>query len=108
MAGPGHGVVETRGYNLEISVGTMTPIVTQVESLPEPLQAAPCWPLAAVALPWLLGFAHARATHFSVAIGAVVAYLALIEPYLQYDATHLAPSAQDNVPGNVSEQSPGR
>src|SRR5262249_28876585 len=60
-----------------------------------------------VASPWLLGFAHARATHFSVAIGAAVAYLALIELYLQYDATHVAPSAQDNVSGNVSRRAPG-
>ena len=54
-----------------------------------------------VASPWLLGFAHARATHFSVAIGAAVAYLALIELYLQYDATHFAPSAQDNGQGKL-------
>jgi hypothetical protein len=50
-----------------------------------------------VASPWILGFAHARATHFSVAIGAAVAYLALLELWLQYDATHFARSAQDNV-----------
>lgn len=61
-----------------------------------------------VASPWLLGFAHARATHFSVAIGAAVAYLALIELYLQYDATHFASSAQDDVASNASGHSPGR
>jgi hypothetical protein len=50
-----------------------------------------------VASPWPLGFAHVPAMHFSVAIGAAVAYLAAIELFLQYDATHFARSAQDNV-----------
>lgn len=53
-----------------------------------------------IASPWLLGFAHARATHFSVAIGAAVAYLALIELWLQYDAAHFPPSVQDGIPGH--------
>lgn len=53
-----------------------------------------------VASPWVLGFAPARATPFSVAIGAAVAYLALLELWLQYDATHFARSAQDNVTGS--------
>lgn len=52
-----------------------------------------------VASPWVLGFAHARATHFSVAIGAAVAYLALIELWLQYDAKHFGRSPQDSVSG---------
>ncbi len=54
-----------------------------------------------VASPWILGFAHARATHFSVAIGAAVAYLALIELWLQYDATHFARPTRDNVSGGL-------
>ncbi len=52
-----------------------------------------------VASPWVLGFAHARATHFSVAIGAAVGYLALIELWLQYDATHFGQSTQNSVSG---------
>lgn len=53
-----------------------------------------------VASPWVLGFAHARATPFSVAIGGAVAYLALLELWLQYDAAHFSRSAQDNVSGS--------
>jgi hypothetical protein len=47
--------------------------------------------------PWLLGFTHTRAMHFSIAIGAMVAYFALIELWLRYDAAHFGPSAQDHV-----------
>jgi SPW repeat len=57
-----------------------------------------------VASPWILGFAHARATHFSVAIGAAVAYLALIELWLQYDATHFARPTPDNVSGGLPQR----
>jgi SPW repeat-containing protein len=51
-----------------------------------------------VASPWVLGFAHTRAMHFSIGIGIVVAFFALIELWLQYDATALDASAQDQVP----------
>ena len=37
--------------------------------------------------PWLLGFAHTRAMHFSIAAGAVVAFMSVIELWLVYDAT---------------------
>jgi len=47
--------------------------------------------------PWLLGFTHTRAMHFSIVIGAAVAYLALIELWLRYDAAHSGPTAQDHV-----------
>jgi len=40
-----------------------------------------------IASPWLLGFAHTRAMHFSIAIGCVVAFLALLELWLVYEAT---------------------
>jgi hypothetical protein len=40
--------------------------------------------------PWILGFAHTRAMHFSIAVGAAVAFLAAIELFLVYDATHPA------------------
>jgi hypothetical protein len=35
--------------------------------------------------PWVLGFAHTRAMHFSIGIGAVVVFLATIDLYLWYD-----------------------
>jgi hypothetical protein len=38
-----------------------------------------------IASPWLLGFAHTRAMHFSIAIGVVVAFMAALEIWLIYD-----------------------
>lgn len=38
--------------------------------------------------PWLLGFPHTRAMHFSIAAGVVVAFLALLELWLVYDAAN--------------------
>jgi len=38
--------------------------------------------------PWVIGFAHTRAMHFSIAIGAAVAFLAALELWLRYDAVH--------------------
>jgi hypothetical protein len=38
-----------------------------------------------IASPWVLGFAHVRAMHFSVGLGAVVTFLALLELWLVYD-----------------------
>jgi len=35
--------------------------------------------------PWVLGFAHVRAMHFSVGIGIVVTFMALLELWLVYD-----------------------
>ncbi|KWV59502.1 hypothetical protein AS156_31210 [Bradyrhizobium macuxiense] len=43
--------------------------------------------------PWLLGFAHTRAMHFSIAAGAVVAFMALLELWLEYEKTHFGPAA---------------
>jgi hypothetical protein len=37
--------------------------------------------------PWLLGFAHTRAMHFSIGIGCVVAFMALLELWLVYETT---------------------
>ena len=42
-----------------------------------------------IASPWILGFAHTRAMHFGIGIGAVVAFLATLELWLVYEATHL-------------------
>ena len=36
--------------------------------------------------PWILGFTHTRAMHFSIGIGAVVAFMAALEIWLVYDA----------------------
>jgi hypothetical protein len=47
--------------------------------------------------PWLLGFAHTRAMHFSIGIGVVVAFLAALDLWLHYDAVHFSPSPQDHV-----------
>jgi hypothetical protein len=42
--------------------------------------------------PWVLGFTHTRAMHWSIGIGATVAYLALLELWLVYDAAHQEPT----------------
>jgi hypothetical protein len=45
--------------------------------------------------PWVLGFAHTRAMHFSIAVGAAVAFLAALELWIVYDASHPeAPQSQ--------------
>ena len=49
-----------------------------------------CWLIVS---PWLLGFAHTRAMHFSIIAGAVVAFMALLELWLEYEKTHLGPGA---------------
>jgi hypothetical protein len=38
-----------------------------------------------IASPWLLGFAHTRAMHFSIGIGVVVAFMSALEIWLVYD-----------------------
>jgi hypothetical protein len=52
-----------------------------------------------IASPWVLGFAHTRAMHFSIGIGVVVAFLSALEIWLVYDkedeARHLAQTEQD-------------
>ncbi|WP_245286621.1 SPW repeat protein [Bradyrhizobium sp. ARR65] len=50
-----------------------------------------------IASPWLLGFAHTRAMHFSIGIGVVVAFLAMLDLWLHYDATHFSQSHQDQT-----------
>lgn len=41
--------------------------------------------------PWVLGFTHTRAMHFSIGVGAAVAFLAALELWLVYDAAHPEP-----------------
>jgi hypothetical protein len=52
-----------------------------------------------IASPWVLGFAHTRAMHFSIGIGVVVAFLAALEIWLVYDkedeARRLAQAERD-------------
>lgn len=39
-----------------------------------------------IASPWILGFAHTRAMHFSIGVGLAIAFLAALELFLLYDA----------------------
>ena len=51
-----------------------------------------------VVSPWVVGFAHTRAMHFSIGIGAAVAFLAALELWLRYDAVH-SDQAPPSLPG---------
>jgi hypothetical protein len=53
--------------------------------------------------PWLLGFAHTRAMHFAIGIGVVVAFLAALDLWLHYDASHLEPT-QDEMQSPAASQ----
>jgi hypothetical protein len=46
-----------------------------------------------VVSPWVLGFAHTRAMHFSIGIGSAVAFLAALELFLIFDNSPQYPSA---------------
>ena len=39
-----------------------------------------------IASPWILGFAHTRAMHFSIGIGLAITFLAALELFLLWDA----------------------
>jgi hypothetical protein len=41
--------------------------------------------------PWILGFAHTRAMHYSIGIGLAVAFFSLLELWLVYDKAHFEP-----------------
>ena len=43
--------------------------------------------------PWLLGFAHTRAMHYSIGFGVAVAFFSALELWLVYDAAHVEPAA---------------
>jgi hypothetical protein len=58
-----------------------------------------------IASPWLLGFPHTRAMHFSIGIGVVVAFLALLDLFLHYEKTHLVPSHEDGSIGVIGSRS---
>ena len=58
-----------------------------------------------IASPWLLGFAHTRAMHLSIAVGIVVAFLAVLDIWLHYDAAHVEPALKDQAnPAAASQQ----
>jgi hypothetical protein len=40
-----------------------------------------------VVSPWLLGFAHTHAMHSSIGVGCAVAFMALLELWLDYEAS---------------------
>ena len=52
-----------------------------------------------VVSPWVVGFAHTRAMHFSIGIGAAVAFLAALELWLHYDA-----APPDQAPPSLPRQ----
>ena len=57
-----------------------------------------------IASPWLLGFAHTSAMHFSIGIGIVIAFLAVLDLWLHYDATHSEPAHQGRVNSSAAPQ----
>ena len=50
-----------------------------------------------IASPWILGFAHTRAMHFSIGIGVLVAFMAALELWLIYEAAHIDRTHHDEV-----------
>jgi len=53
-----------------------------------------------IASPWVLGFTHTSAMHFSIGIGGAVAFLAALELWLLYDAS----TAHAPEPGQVDSR----
>jgi hypothetical protein len=47
--------------------------------------------------PWVVGFTHTRAMHYSIAIGAAVVLIALTEVLILFDAATSSP----NSPGDI-------
>lgn len=50
-----------------------------------------------IASPWFIGFAHTRAMHFSIAAGIIIAFLAVLDLWLHYDAAHAELPPQDRA-----------
>ena len=53
-----------------------------------------------VTSPFLLGFAHTRAMHYAIGIGAAVAFMALLELWLRYEAAEREAMQSANAPKN--------
>ena len=47
--------------------------------------------------PWVIGFAHTRAMHYSIGIGAAVAFFAAVELLLIYDASTQDPVSRSSA-----------
>ena len=45
--------------------------------------------------PWLLGFAHTRAMHYSIGVGLAVTFMAALELWLVYDADHFEQAPEE-------------
>lgn len=45
-----------------------------------------------IASPWLLGFAHTRAMHFTIGVGVIVTFMAALELWLVYDRANFGPT----------------
>lgn len=45
--------------------------------------------------PWVLGFAHTSAMHFSIAVGTAVAFMAALELWLMYEAAQGKPVSRE-------------
>jgi hypothetical protein len=52
-----------------------------------------------VVSPYLLGFAHTRAMHFSIGIGSAIVFFAGLELWLRYEAAHRDEIPRDEIPG---------
>lgn len=52
--------------------------------------------------PWLLGFAHTRAMHFSIGFGIVIMLLALLDLFLHYEKRH--PDDMESREGGAHQQ----
>jgi hypothetical protein len=47
--------------------------------------------------PWVIGFTHTRAMHWSIAIGMAVTFFAAIELFLIYDASAQGPASRGSA-----------
>ena len=47
--------------------------------------------------PWLLGFAHTRAMHFSIGIGLPIAFFTLLELWLRHEAAEREAASSANA-----------
>lgn len=50
-----------------------------------------------IASPWLLGFTHTRAMHFSIGIGVAIGFLAALEVWLRYEAAERVTTSSANT-----------
>ena len=53
-----------------------------------------------VVSPYLLGFAHTPAMHFSIGIGSAIVFFAGLELWLRYEAAHADETRGDEIPGD--------